>query len=137
MNYLNSFKNFESVSNNSNRMVIWSTKDGNYSRKIGCIFDVDYNLLDTIDNVFNRSGNWSDELINKCNKHGILKIKGENYEVIANSTDTYPIVVDEMTPEEAILRIKNDDDDMKSLSDWITPEKEAELINLFKRKENE
>lgn len=115
----------------NNILIFWNTQDGEYTKKIGCIVNFKFEVLCTITSIFNKRGDFSDELVNLCNQYNISL--PYDYELVCNMDD-YGKIIKEYTPEEASLYIKRKKKDLEEIDKYLTPEKTEELISLFNNK---
>lgn len=110
--------------------LTWKKLVDGWPESTGCIVSSNYKLMDTIDRIFNTSGEFSSEYLKLASKYKI-KSNHNDYHFIRN-TDDYEKIIEEMTPVKAIRRFKKEQNDLRKVDKFLTPEKVAELKNLFK-----
>lgn len=139
MKHIKLFEGFLNEASNGNNMLHWSKLVDGYPEATGLIVDKDYNILEIIDRIFDeKSGDYSQETKDKMAKHGIKgSTFGKNADYHIVSTGNNERKPDVLTPEEAVKRFKEDIDTQKRISDFLTPEKTKEILDQFKKNENE
>ncbi len=140
MKHLKLFEDFnESSQQNSGKyvMLIWSKMVDGYPEKTGCIIDINNSIVQLFDRLFDqKTGEYTKEVEEAKKK---FKIKGN---LMGKKQDTYfvgevdgrGIPKKVLTPEDAVKDFKEQMDSEKRISDYLTPERTKELINIFKNK---
>ncbi len=117
------------------KIVAWKKKVNGWPESTGCVIDENFSVVDTIDMIFEK-GEFSPETIEKKIKY---KIKGttfgktQDYWHVRNTND-YGKITKVLTPEEACQIHKEECEMLDNISNFLTPEKGQELLNLLKPK---
>lgn len=109
------------LESNNYKLITWS----NNHNTTGCIIDSDNNIITEIDNIYDKFGNLSDKITE-------FNIKGK---LLGADKDMYMLNSDDInSSDDAIEKYKLEIDDLEDIEDYITPEREHELVNLFRNK---
>ena len=131
MKHIKLFEGFINEAASKYRLLIWKKMVGEWPEYTGCIIDNKYKILEVIDLLFDqKTGEYTKEveaLLKKYNdpKHEHIHIKKDKMERPTETVD----------PEEAVKRLKEDKDSMKRINKFMTPEKQAEIIAMFNKKD--
>lgn len=100
-----------------------------YSEYTGCILDHNNNIVETINRLFDSSGEYSKSVNDLVVKYNI------NLSTIGNNKGLFMVSGNSLTAEKAVEKYKEDMDTQKRINDFLTPEMSENLIKLFKSKD--
>ena len=122
MKYLKRFNE-----NNTDKyiMIMYNKMIDGYPEKTAIIVDSMNNIVDNIDLVFTK-GEYSEDTQSKMKQYNIAG------KTVANGKDLYMYDVTDQT--EALDKYIDEVETTQKINKFLTPEKQAELIDLFKKK---
>ena len=122
MKYLKRFNE-----NNTDKyiMIMYNKMIDGYPEKTAIIVDSMNNIVDNIDLLFTE-GEYSDEALSKMQQYNIAG------KTVANGKDLYMYDITDQT--EALDKYIDEVETTQKINKFLTPEKQAELIDLFKKK---
>lgn len=125
MKYL---KRFNESNDNKYILISYNKIVNRYPESTGIIIDSNNNIVDNIDLLFTM-GEYSEEAKSKFEKYDI------SGKTIGPDKDHYFVSNDnDISKEEALKKYMSQVDISKRADKFLTPEKQDELINLFKKK---
>jgi len=127
MKHLKTFNQLNESMDTKYVLVTYDKTVDGYPEKTAIIVNND-KIIDSIDLLFNR-GEYSEEAKNKMSKYNI---SGKT--VADEEKDLYMVGGIDITQEEALKLYLNEIETVKRINKFLTPEKEEELINLFKKR---
>ena len=113
-----------------NTFLIWKKLVNGWPEFTGCIIDNKFKVLEPIDIVFGKGGEYS-----QSTNDVIKKYSAKGPEIVVTAKDKKDFPTEEITPEEAAKRFKQDRDDVKKIKKFLTPEKTAEILAMFNKNE--
>jgi len=109
-------------------LVAYSKFVNSYKEYTAIIVDSNNNIVDSIDLLFDK-GEYSKESIDKMSKYSIKGI------TIDENKDLYMFDNSEnISHEEALTLYMDSIETLKRVEEFLTPEKEQELLDLFKNR---
>lgn len=126
MKYL---KRFNESTSSRYVLVTYNKFIDGYPETTAIIVDSNNNIVDHIDFVFGKDGEYSPEAKDKMNQYNI---SGKS---IGDSKDLYMVNNSEkIDPEEVLHNYVEEVKTTKSVDKFLTPEKQKSLINLFRKR---
>jgi hypothetical protein len=126
---INEFKKHMESRNTNCKFVCWKKTVDGYPESTGCVIDGHDQIVKTVDSVFDaKTGEFSDEMSSAVTEYGI------STEMFGDNQGFFSVSLLDVTPDEAVEKYKDDRKQVKRIRDYMTSEREAELIALFNKK---